>query len=174
MPSDLFSSSRALLTSPDARATLADIARQLEADLSPPDGGHWSETDWPTILTKADADLAKRITINADAAAVRAAWTAVATDFHRSGQWGFRPQSKKRVKPPTEGQKMFKEFLPYIWVFIQSTFLVKFAILYFGLNNAEEPSTFNLVGLLFFLALSFFSLLYFAWRRHVRENGKGD
>lgn len=153
---------------PETGAELERISLQAEVDLAPPGAGHWSENDWKDILKRADEELASRLPV-ARPEQLREAWAQVATKFHREGNWGFHPQARRRDKPLTEGQKRFREMAPYLWAFVQSTLIIKFAIYYFGIQSADDPSIFNLAGLIICLALSFCSLVFFAWRMHRKE-----
>lgn len=153
------------------RRALGEIVAQSESDLAPAGGGHWSEADWAEIMNRVDRNFAALVMGVNEENELRAKWSSVVTDFHRQNHWGFIPQVQRRKKPVTEEQKRFREFVPYAWAFIQSTLIIKFAVYYFGLSAADDPSTFNLVGLIVCLGISFFSLVYFAYRHHQKTGG---
>ena len=103
-------------------------------------------------------------------------WSSIATDFHRSGYWGFRLLSKNHPtskKPPTEEQVQTRDVRRFFWTAIQSLVVMKGIILYFGLNYAIEreafyggrDKNFYAWGLGISVLVSFGGLLLFAIRQ---------
>lgn len=146
---------------------LNEMATAHETDLLNIQDRFFSHETQAAITRTGASTLAKAVQkANANRAEAdwRPLWFEIIEDFHRTKYWGYPTQSEKpRPKELTAFQRGF----PYIWTVFQAMVLTKVAILYFGAEYAysHEESNRNLIYLLLAIAVSFSSLIYFAWRR---------
>jgi len=96
-------------------------------------------------------------------------WNEQIVHFHQNRYWGYSTQSQKPKKELTQEQKINREVFSYIWAFIQSMIILKFAVYYFGLEFAERHDPVNLFFLILAILSSFASLAFFAYRKSRRD-----
>lgn len=163
-----------LAAEPGLHTLLRDIADSHEADLTT----HLGLSFTPEQRDRLSGESARRLLHFLPAAPtrtedLRAAWTAVVTDFLSKNHWGFQESKEGPVAdppaPPSQAQQIMREFWPYLWVFIQAGFIMKLIVYYFGLRTADDPSPANQLSLYAALLFSFCSLCFFAWRMHKKE-----
>ena len=118
--------------------------------------GYFSFEDRARISEEA----ARRLAHLVSSEPIQPAWQKIAEDFHTNKYWGFPIQANKPKK-----EKKKNEILAFLWTLFQATVLMKFVILYFATNAAELNSDWHYWGLGIALAVSFSSLLFFAWRK---------
>ena len=92
------------------------------------------------------------------------AWPQVIRDFVQNNYWGFQNITKKPKIKQTEEQQIFWKVFKYIWAFVQSMFILKVAVYYFGLESAENPNQTSVIWVWLFFSISAGSLIYFAYR----------
>lgn len=154
------------LLNPEVQKYLQELSRQQKSDFTPTEGFFSNESK--EVIARQAADRLGQILISQGAAVtvdvLQTEWKKIVVDFHQARYWG---QSTQRQKPPkilSEDQKRTRELFPYIWVAFQALIVMKLVISYFGLESADSDET--PWGLYVAIAFSFFSLVYFAWRKY--------
>lgn len=161
--------------SPEAKAYVKEIEKNLKSDLAAPSGLYYSHETFALLGQTAFEKLQARLSglsspIELDV--LRATWQDVVTDYYRSNAWGFQAQAQKPPKILTEDDLVRKELWPYIWVVIQSMIILKTIVYYFGIKSSDDPTPLNRALLALALGTSAFTLIFFAWRKFRKENRK--
>jgi hypothetical protein len=148
-----------------ATEKFSGLTKDQESDLFSISSGDFRLEDREAITRKA----IERLTTGEN-------WSAIVTDFHLGGHWGFQlipknhPLSKK---PLSEEQIQTRDVRRFFWTAFQSLLIMKGFILYFGLNYAMEREAFYggrntdfyAWGLGLSVFISFGALLLFAIRQ---------
>lgn len=156
----------------EAQSYLQEMVENLPQDLSPGRPGYYSfETLHSLHLTAAEklAALLNAAPSPNSFEDLRKAWAEVVIDYHRNNNWNFPVEAKKPKAPLTLEQKSAREVGAYVWLMIQTAFLLKTAVYYFGMHSASEPSTTNTVMLIVALFTTVATMFYFAWRRSRKD-----
>lgn len=179
--SDEFQKHRSL--SPTGIDFLQSLESSIAQDLWQSCGGHWSresvERFRSLAMQKFAATLASRPSETAETPEtpekpeterklLLSAWVEVVRDFHQD-QWQERPLAKKEKKILTEQDRIFKELFAYIWVLLQTLFVTKTAVFYFGLKSAQEDSSEGKIYVFLAILFSFGSLFWFAYRKSKKD-----
>ncbi|MFN8791957.1 MAG: hypothetical protein ACK5Y2_10935 [Bdellovibrionales bacterium] len=145
---------------PTDRLELEQIAEGHLETLTAVRSGYFEPEDLPRLSTEAGRRLATQFLLQ-NHRHLKTAWQSVAEDFHRNQYWGFKTQDSR----PRGKRKEKNEVASFLWTLFQAAVLMKFIILYFGINAAEQESEWHYTGLGLALFVSFSSLLYFAYRK---------
>ncbi len=108
--------------------------------------------------------------VNLSRLSLEEAWPAVVRDFLANDFWGFQSQVNKPEKKKTEEQQIFWKFFKYTWAFIQSMFIIKTAVYFFGIEATAHPEETSIAWMWLFFAISTFSLFWFAYRNRHDKN----
>ncbi|MGZ3769381.1 MAG: hypothetical protein ACXVCP_12055 [Bdellovibrio sp.] len=162
--------------SPEGETFLQDLEKAIALDLWQSAGGNWSSISIENIRHIAMEKLAQQL--NGESYAdFQKAWTEVVRDFHQD-QWGEKRLAKKEKKPKTEEDKIFWELFSYIWVLLQTTFITKTVIFYFGITSASEDTKEGKIYVVLAILFTFISLTSFAYRKSRtkvdKKNKKSD
>lgn len=152
-------------------ALVTEVAKNYWLDLTSHLNTYFSNEDRLLITEKAATMLSENMKkLSEQQGKLEDAWPLVIRDFLQNNYWGFRKTSKKPVKKKTEEQRIFWKFFAYTWAFIQSTFIIKTAVYFFGVESAWRPNELSIGWMWLFFAISTFSLFYFAYRnRHDKD-----
>lgn len=112
-------------------------------------------------ITKKAAEL---LSENIKTTAQEQAWPIVIRDFLQNNYWGFQSTTKKPKLKQTEEQQVFWKFFKYTWAFIQSMFIIKTAVYFFGIKAASNPDQVSIGWMWLFFTISAASLFFFAYR----------
>jgi len=145
---------------PTDRLELEQIAKGHLDTLTAIRSGYFESEDLPRLSAEAGRRLATQFLMQ-NHRDLKAAWQRVAEDFHHNQHWGFKTQENR----PRAKKKDKNEVASFLWTLFQAAVLMKFIILYFGINAAEQESQWHYVGLGIALFVSFSSLLFFAYRK---------
>lgn len=116
-------------------------------------------------ITKKAADLfAEKLDTASDTLTPEQAWQQVILSFVQNNYWDFQTIAKKPKIKKTEEQEIFWKFFKYTWAFIQSIFIIKAAVYFFGLEAASHPEQISIGWMWLFFAISVSSLIFFAYR----------
>ncbi|WP_413587238.1 hypothetical protein [Bdellovibrio sp. HCB274] len=152
----------------EAQQALTESQKNFRDDFAT-SRGFFTEEDEKALralaLEKLDQVLIQKDSAVISASELREAWHFVVADFHHHKYWGFNPTLKPRPKVQSEEKRIFLEMLPYVWVIIQSSIILKTAVYYFGIRSSNEPTTENRVYLILALLTSAGTLIFFAWRK---------
>lgn len=142
---------------------VVNIAKNYWLDLTAHLNTYFSNEDRLRITQKAAALLAAQLR----SGKFETAWPKVIRDFLQNNYWGFRPVTKKPKVKKTEEQEIFWKFFKYTWAFVQSMFIIKTAVYFFGIEAAMHPGEMSIGWMWLFFAISTALLFYFAYRnRH--------
>lgn len=155
--------------SPVGVTFLEQLESSCAADLWQSAGGHWSTDSISAFRSKAIEKLGQALK-GESFADYQSAWTEVVRDFHKN-YWGEIRLKKKEAKVETEEKKIFWELFAYIWALLQTTFVTKTAIFYFGIKSAQEDSSEDKIYVVLAILFSFGSLTWFAYRRSKKKTG---
>ena len=155
---------------------ITEIAKNYWLDLTSHLNTYFSNEDRLSITEKAAGMLSENLrsmptkAVRLEAARPEEAWPMVIRDFLQNNYWGFQKKAKKPEKKKTEEQRIFWKFFKYIWAFVQSTFIIKTAVYFFGVESAWRPNEISIWWMWLFFAISTASLFYFAYRnRHDKD-----
>lgn len=139
------------------------LEKNIEQDLWKSAGGNWSSASIEIFRHIAMEKLSVQLS-GENFADFEKAWLEVVRDFHRE-YWGEKRLLKSEKKPQTEEQKTFWELFSYIWVLLQTTFITKTVIFYFGITSAQEDSSEGKIYVVLAILFTFVSLTSFAYRK---------
>lgn len=150
---------------------ILEIAKNYWLDLTSHLNTYFSNEDRLAITEKAAGMLSENLKkLPNQEAWPEEAWPMVIRDFLQNNYWGFRKIAKKPEKKKTEEQRIFWKFFKYTWAFVQSTFIIKTAVYFFGVESAWRPNELSIWWMWLFFAMSTVSLFYFAYRsRHDKD-----
>lgn len=150
---------------------ISEIAKNYWLDLTTHLNTYFSNEDRLAITEKAALMLSEKLKNQPQQEALpQEAWPDVIRDFLQNNYWGFKKTGKKPEKKKTEEQRIFWKFFKYAWAFVQSTFLIKTAVYFFGVESAWRPNEISIWWMWLFFAMSTVSLFYFAYRnRHDKD-----
>lgn len=149
---------------------LEDLEKTIADDLWKSAGGNWSGASVESFRYLAMEKLAAQLQGD-DLAAFQKAWLEVVRDFHRNN-WGEQRLVKSEKKPKTEEDRIFWELFFYIWVLLQTTFITKTVIFYFGITSAQEDSSEGKIYVVLAILFTFLSLTSFAFRKSRNKGEK--
>lgn len=140
-----------------------EVAQNYWLDLTAHLNTYFSNEDRLQITAKAAAKLSENLTEPSR----QEAWANVVRDFLQNNYWDFQKIVKRPTKKKTEEQRIFWKFFKYTWAFVQSMFIIKTAVYFFGVEAARRPDELSIGWMWLFFAISTASLFYFAYRnRH--------
>lgn len=153
---------------PEVQKYLQELSLQHKSDFTPTEG-FFSNENKELIARKAAGRLGQVVAARGAGVAageLQSDWQKIVVDFHHTHYWGLPTQKQKPPKVLTEDQKRTRALFPYIWIAFQALIFMKIVISYFGLESADSDET--PWGLYLAFAFSFFSLVYFAWRKYKK------
>src|SRR5438552_45501 len=110
--------------SADQREQVAEIAKNIEADLCTNIHGYFHDQTMIKIIMESASRLKTKLKVNNFD--VPAEWNQIVASFHHENHWGYPMESGgPPPPPPTEEQKIRRELLPYIWALIQAVVIMK-------------------------------------------------
>ena len=136
------------------------VAKKYWLDLTSHLNTYFSNEDRLQITKKA----AEQLSENLKTQTTEKAWHQVIRDFLQTNYWGFQSIVQKPKVKKTEEQQIFWKFFKYLWAFVQSVFILKFAVYYFGLSSARNPDQVSVVWTWLFFTVSVGLLVWFAYR----------
>lgn len=142
---------------------LAELEKTMEQDLWKSAGGNWSSASIEIFHHLAMEKLSAQLQ-GETLSDFQKAWIEVVRDFHRD-YWGEARLLKSEKKPETEEDRVFWELFSYIWVLLQTTFITKTIIFYFGITSAQEDSGEGKIYVVLAILFTFISLTSFAYRK---------
>ena len=166
----LYSAQRPTITSTE-QIFLQARENNISQDLWQSAGGFWSQSSILKFRSIAMQKLAVLLPSDPTPQDMEKQWAKVVRDFHQT-QWGEQPLPKKEKLPLTPEQKTSRELLSYIIVLVQTTFITKTIILYFGINKDDSSDSNMALWLALAIGFSFLSLTFFAFRKYFRNDDK--
>lgn len=118
------------------RDFLAELSTHYWIDLTSHLNRFFSNDDRVQITEKAAKELALQLGMHAS----QDAWKNVIRSFLKQDNWGFSTIDKKPQPKETEEQKIFWKFFKYVSVLFAGMVLLKFVILFLGMQAAENPN----------------------------------
>lgn len=155
--------------SPEGERFLVQLEPNIAQDLWKSAGGNWSRESvkhFRQVGMEKLASFSKGETFED----FQKAWIEVVRDFHKDC-WGEKRLQKKEKKVQTESDKIFWELFSYIWALLQTVFITKTAVFYFGIKSAQEDTTEGKVYVVLAILFSFVSLAWFAIRKSRKKKG---
>lgn len=144
---------------------VSTIAKNYWLDLTAHLNTYFTNEDRLQITKKA----AELLSENLKTMPQEEAWPSVIRDFIQHN-WGFQSISRKPKIKKTEDQEIFWKIFKYVWAFIQSMFIIKTAVYFFGIKATNDPDEMSIGWMWLFFAISTASLAYFAYRnRHDKD-----
>lgn len=143
-----------------------EVSAHYWTDLTSHLNRYFSNEDRVLITEKA----AQELSFNLKSQLPGDAWKDVIRSFIAGNHWNFSTVEKKPEIKKTEEQKIFWKFFNYAWMLFLAMIIFKFAILYMGMQSAENPNQVSPFWVVLICALSVGSLAYFAYRNR-NDNG---
>lgn len=155
--------------SPESESFLSQLDANIAEDLWKSAGGNWSRESIEKFRDVAMEKLAGLVQTESQQD-FQKAWIEVVRDFHKDC-WGEKRLPKKEKKVQTENDKIFWELFSYIWALLQTVFITKTAVFYFGIKSAQEDTTEGKIYVFLAILFSFVSLAWFAIRKSRTKKG---
>jgi hypothetical protein len=150
----------------DVRRTIEEIFSHARADFSAHQRARFSEPELSSILGEARSRLMNSLELRAaaDPSDVRARWNEVVTDFYENEFWGYGRHSllpSDVANSPAEVQDPKKELAAFLRSFLVPVLITKSFLFFFGVQYSKYPGEGYGWGLLFMIAFTLSSFLYF-------------
>lgn len=142
------------------------IAKNHWLDLTAHLNTYFSNEDRLNITKKAAEQLAH----NFKTMPPEEAWPAVIRNFLANQYWGFQPILQKPQIKKTPEQQIFWNLFKYVWAFVQSMFIIKTAVYFFGIEATRHPEKLSIGWMWLFFTISVGSLFFFAYRNRNEKD----
>ncbi len=144
---------------------ILNLETNISQDLWQSAGGHWSEKSIELFCQKSMSELAQKLPKDsATQTDLQNAWNQVVRDFHQNN-WGEQRLAKKEKKELTQDQKISRELFAYIFILLQTTFVTKTIVLYFGIASSDSDDPNLKIWVTLAALFTLFNLSFFAYRK---------